>query len=132
MSTIGSGASFTNDPLSLLDIVQRFCDRTGIDTPTTVMQTGDAQIKQIRALLEEEGKDLAGRGDWESMIYEATWPTLAQENQGAMIDIAPNNFRWIKNNTIWNRTTKLPIIGPTDSRSWQAQKAAIQSRRQWN
>lgn len=125
MSTIGSGASFTNDPLSLLDIVQRFCDRTGIDPPTTVMQTGDAQIKQIRALLEEEGKDLAGRGDWESMIYEATWPTLAQENQGAMIDIAPNNFRWIKHNTIWNRTTQIPIIGPSDSRAWQAQKALV-------
>lgn len=125
MSTIGSGASFSNDPLSLLDIVVRFCERTGIDSPITVMGTGDAQIKQIRALLEEEGKDLAARGDWESMIYEATHTTIAAENQGAMIDIAPNNFRWIKNHTIWNRTTKLPIIGPSDSRDWQAQKALV-------
>lgn len=125
MTIIGTGVSASNDPLSLLDLVVRFCQRTALPAPTTVMGNGDAQIIQIRALIEEEGMDLSRRGDWEGLMFEATFPSVAAESQGAILDLAPNNFRSIKNETIWNRTTRLAVCGPMSAREWHARKAMV-------
>lgn len=111
--------------MNLKELVQQFCLRSGIPSPTTVAGSTDTQILQIQALLEEEGNDLASRGDWESLTNEATLVTTATESQGAMADIASNGFRHIKNKTIWDRTDSLPVIGPINQRQWQALKAVV-------
>lgn len=111
--------------MSLLTVVTSFCERVGLPVPTTVMGSTDTQVNQIRALLEKEGNDLSGRGAWQGITFEATHTTLALEDQGAMTTIATNNFRYIKNNTIWDRTDRLPVIGPLDGPEWQALKAML-------
>src|ERR671914_742325 len=113
------------NPLTLLQILTHFSARTGLPPPTTVYGSTDQQIVQVRALLEEEGTDLAKRGEWQGMTFEASLTTIANEDQGALTNIAPNCFRHIKNHTIWDRTTKLPICGPMDSQDWQATKAMV-------
>ena len=55
--------------MSLLTIVTAFCERTNLPTPATVIGTTDQQVKQVKALLEEEGKDLSKRGAWEGLIF---------------------------------------------------------------
>lgn len=82
----------------------------------------DARILQLLRLLEEEGTDLSKRGSWEGLTNEATHTTLASEDQGAITSIATNGYRHIVNNTIWDRTDRLPIalLGSTD---WQTLKA---------
>lgn len=111
--------------MTLLEVVQQFCLRSGIPKPATVTGSTDAQVLQIQALLEEEGDDLAARGDWESLTNEATHTTVATESQGAMTDLASNGFGHIKNQTIWDRTDRLPVIGPINPRQWQALKAVV-------
>ena len=111
--------------MSLLSVVTSFCQRTGLTVPASVMGTTDPQITQIRALLEEEGNDLSSRGAWQGITFEAALTTLAAEDQGAMTTIASNGFRYIKNQTIWDRTNQLPVLGPTDSQEWQALKAVV-------
>lgn len=111
--------------MTLLEVVQQFCLRSGIPKPATVTGSTDTQVLQIQALLEEEGDDLAVRGDWESLTNEATHNTLATESQGAIDTIATNGFRHIKNQTIWDRTDRLPVIGPINQREWQALKAVV-------
>jgi len=91
------------------------------------MGTSDPQIKQIRALLEEEGVDLAARGGWQGITFEASLTTAAAEDQGAMSTIASNGFNYVKNNTIWDRTSRLPVLGPMDAVEWQAMKAVVTS-----
>jgi hypothetical protein len=127
MTIIGTGVSFSNDPLSLLDMIVKFCERTDLRVPDVVMTTTDSQIRQLRSLLEEVGKDLAKRGAWEGMTFEATHTSLAAADQGAIVDIATNNFHYIKDETIWNRTTRLPIYGPMSEREWQARQALVQT-----
>lgn len=107
--------------MSLLTTVQRFCRKTNLTVPTTVIGTTDAQIAQIYALLEEEGNDLSGRGDWNVLTVEATHTTVANENQGEIVDIADNGFRFIKNDTMWDRTENLPLL-VIDGPDWQAEK----------
>ena len=111
--------------MSLLSLVTSFCERTNLTVPTTVIGTTDTQIRQIRALLEEEGNDLSSRGAWQGITFEATLTTVATESQGAMTTIASNGFRYIKNQTAWDRTNKLPVLGPIDSQEWQALKAIV-------
>lgn len=109
--------------MTLLTVVTYFCRRTGLETPTSVVSSTDTRVKQIMALLEEEGNDLSRRHDWERLTYEATLTTVATENQGVMTAIATNGFRHIKNETIWDYTDQLPVLGPLGGREWQATKA---------
>lgn len=110
--------------MSMLTIVQAFCERTKIPVPTTVMGTSDEQILQVRALLEEEGDALSRRGDWEALTVEVSHTTLAAEDQGTVVSIATNGFRYIKDDTMWDRTDKLPIP-LMHSTKWQRFKAAV-------
>lgn len=107
--------------MSLLTIVQAVCERQGTPVPTTVLgDTGDANIVQMRALLEEDGQSLVKRHDLEAIVYEVTHTTVAAEDQGAIATIAGSGFRYIKNQTIWDRDTRLPILGPLEAGDWQA------------
>jgi len=108
--------------VTLLAVVQKFCKRTNISSPTTVYGSTDPQIIQIMSLLEEEGNDLSGRGDWQELTNEATHTTVATESQGAIKTIASNGFRYIKNNTMWDRDLQWPIRVINDG-DWQATKA---------
>lgn len=108
--------------MTMLTVVQRFCTRTGLTSPATVYGTTDPQIRQILALLEEEGSDLSKRGDWNEITFEATHTTTAIEDQGAITTIASNGFNYIKNGTIWDRDLRLPVY-VIDGANWQAAKA---------
>jgi hypothetical protein len=110
---------------TMLEIVTDLCGRQNIPVPTTVYGTSDPQVRQIMRLLEEEGNDLSQRGDWEALTNEAALTTLALEDQGAIASIATNGFSSIKNNTIWDRTNRLPVLGPMDGQEWQAMKAVF-------
>ena len=109
--------------MPLLEVVQYVCRRSGVPVPTNVTGSTDPQVLQMMALLEEEGNDLSSRGAWQGITFEASHTTVATEDQGAIATIASNGFRYIKNQTIWDRTNKLPVIGPLDGQEWQSLKA---------
>lgn len=107
--------------MTVLSIAQQFCRRTGLPSPSTVLGSSDARILQIASLIEEEGNDLAARGGWEALTFESVFTTVASEDQGLVETLAPG-LRYIKNQTIWDRTDTLPVIGPLDPQEWQALK----------
>jgi hypothetical protein len=111
--------------MTLLQTVTHFCERTNLPSPATVYGSSDAQVVQIKALLEETGIDMASRVAWEGITFEATVTSIAAEDQGALTAVATNGFKYIKNGTIWDRTSKLPILGPLSSQEWQALKALV-------
>ena len=111
--------------MAMLQTIQYFCRRANLPVPTTVYGTTDPQVLQVMSLLEEEGNDLAARGSWQALTFEASLTTLAAEDQGTIVSMATNGFRYIKNQTIWDRTNKLPVLGPLDGQEWQALKALV-------
>lgn len=110
--------------LSVLQIVQTACKRIGILAPTVALGSSDQQIIQLVALCEEEGQSLADRHQWEALQVEALFTTVASQAQTSLATIAPS-FNYIVNDTIWNRTLRRPVYGPTSQQDWQ-QKKAIQ------
>lgn len=110
---------------TLLDIVQTLTQRQGIPVPTSVVGSVDSQVTQLMALLQEGLESVSGRGAWEYLINEATWTTTATENQGAISTLATNGYRYLLPQTLWDRTQKLPLLGPLDSADWQALKALV-------
>jgi len=117
--------------MPLLDVIQAVCQRTNVPIPSSVLGTTDPLWTQMLHLLEEEGHDLSERGEWQALTNEATFVTLAAESQGAMTSIATNGFRSVKldphNNTIWDRTNRLPVLGPLSADEWQTRKALLSS-----
>lgn len=110
--------------LSVLQIVQTACKRIGILAPTLAIGSSDQQIIQLVALCEEEGQELSARYAWQGLQTEALFTTVAAQVQTTLATTAPG-FNYIVNNTIWNRTLRRPVYGPTSEQDWQ-QKKAIQ------
>lgn len=108
--------------MTCLSIVQKVCRRVGVATPNSAVSSSDPQILQIVELSNEEGQELAARHEWTVLNKEATFTTLAQQNQGAIATIAPG-LEFIINNTIWNRTQQRPVYGPKTPQGWQQDQA---------
>lgn len=89
------------------------------------MGSTDPQVVQIRALLEEIGNDLNSRFNWNTATFQKLHTTIADEDQGAMTDIVGAGWSYIKNMTIWDRSLRLPVLGPMDGVDWQALKAVV-------
>lgn len=111
--------------MSLLTIVQRFCERTNLSVPNTVIGSTDPQVVQVKALLEEIGIDANSRANWEATDFAVSHTTLALEDQGAMTTIAGAGWNYIKNMTIWDQTRRLPVLGPLTAIQWQTLQAMV-------
>lgn len=112
--------------MTLLQLVQAFCQRTGITVPTQVAGNTDSQIIQVMALLNEVIEDMvnASNGEtWQILDKEAVFTTLAAEDQGALTTLAPYGYLGILQGTIFSRTQQLPSYGPISPIEWQQLKA---------
>lgn len=110
--------------MTVLELIQRFCRRTGVPVPATAIGSTDNQILQIVAILEEEVNDLAKRHNWQGLERQGQFTTINAEDQGH-IDTLSSGFRYIRNNTMWDTSARLPVIGPLDAQQWQAIKAVF-------
>lgn len=111
--------------ITLLQAVQTFCQTTGLRTPTSVIGSSDPTHTQIAALLNEVVEELCDRFVFEEMINETEFITTAVENQGPLTTLAPNGFDRIIDETIYDRTQKIPIYGPIGPQAWQQAKAFV-------
>jgi len=109
--------------MSLITIIQDVSAEIGLSAPTSVVGNTDKKIIQLLQIAQREGKQLSDRYDWSAMQAEATFTQVAAALQGTVADLLGSDFDYIINDTMWNRTTQLPILGPLDQRDWQALQA---------
>lgn len=109
--------------MTLLQIVQEFCQRNGLTVPLIVMASQDDQLTQLVGLANEVCEDIVRRRSWTTLQYEAVFTSVAGEDQGEVAALAPNAFLKILNDTIFDRTRRLPVFGPRSPQQWQAIKA---------
>jgi hypothetical protein len=111
--------------MNVLEVIQRACNAIGIDEPSVAVASTEQDVVQLVELLNQEGRSLSTRHDWQALTYEATFTTVATESQGSLTTIigATQGLRKIVNDTIWNRDTQQPICGPLSKPRRQAYKA---------
>lgn len=107
--------------MTILSVVQKFCRLKGLPFPSTIFGGTDSQVLQIMQIAEEEGKDLRTRGDFNGIIFEKTFTTVAAEIQGDINTIAPG-FRHFIKDTLWDRTAQIPLFS-MNAQEWQYSKA---------
>jgi hypothetical protein len=108
--------------MSLLTIVQGACGQLNLVQPPAVISASDQQTAQLLALARQGGKELARRFDWQALTREATFFTVAAEQQTTLASFA--GFARIIDGTLWNRTQARPVRGPLSPEAWQRRKAA--------
>lgn len=112
--------------MSLLTIVQNVCRLTNLRVPDEVVNSTDTQVQQLFALANEALVELGKSHPWQVLTREHEFLTVAAEEQPGAL---PSDFDWELNNTIFNRTTRLTLIGPITPQLWQAIKAQPQLNR---
>jgi hypothetical protein len=110
--------------VSCLDIIKDVTARLNIPIPTAAATSTDPAVQQLLALCNKEGEWLSNQYDWQSLTLEASFTTLAQENQGALSTIAPY-MKNIINDTMWNRNLRRPVFGPMTPQRWEQLKAMV-------
>ncbi len=105
--------------MTLLQTVQEFCRRRGLDVPSVVIASQDDQLRQIVGLMHEVIDDLLLRYSWNNIQIEATFTTIAAQDQGAMSTLAPYGFKAVINETLFDRTNSRQIMGPINPVEWQ-------------
>lgn len=109
--------------MTLLVLIRDAADIVGLPRPRAVVSSADTQVRQLLALANREGKSLAQRHDWTVQQKTATHTTLAAEDQGTIVSIAPD-FDRLANETTWNRSQQERVGGPLSPIDWQLLQAS--------
>ena len=112
--------------MSLLTVIQKSADLLNIPRPLFVAGNTDQQVRQLFALTNEEGDELAQAADWEYLREQYIFTTVAQDDQTSAV---PADLDRFISNSFFNRTTRRTIIGPITPQQWQAIKAQPQLNR---
>ena len=107
--------------MTLLTIVQDVADEIGLPRPSAVLSSTDQTTRQLLALANREGRQLAQRYKWQALTKEGSFTTVATESQGALTTIAADFSRFL-NDTMYDRTRTWRIVGPLSAQQWQRQK----------
>lgn len=110
--------------MNVLGLIQRFATATGFPVPTLAYANTSSDVQQVIELLNQEGRSLASRHDWQALTFEANFTTVATESQGSINTIIGGTqvLKKIVNDTLFNRTTMQKIRGPLSKMVWQAYK----------
>lgn len=110
---------------SVLAMLQEVADRVNILRPSVLTgATADESGRQLLACAHEEGRECARRGNWQALTIEKTFTTIAAETQTSAI---PAGFDRFVKDTIWNRTSQEPLIGPLTAQEYAEYKGGLTS-----
>lgn len=111
--------------MTILSMIQDVAVEVNIESPSTVIGNTSSQVKQLLALANREGRDLASRYLWSGLVRERTFTFLTQKDQGALNGtvVTDGDVDFIINETIWDRTENIPILGPMSPMLRQAHEA---------
>jgi len=109
--------------MSLSTILNRVVDSIGLPRPSSYVGNSDDTARQLLALANEEGQELANRYRWQKLIKEASFTSTATTTQGTITTIA-TGYSYIVNDTIWNRDNFRPVYGSLSPPRWQKLRAS--------
>lgn len=112
---------------TIAEMVRKVGKRLGVRVTQDPIGSSDFQLQQLVELFNEEVYE-TGKYRWQALIKEATFVTVAQEDQGKFIGDGgiltdADQYNYILSDTMWDRTARQPVIGPNSSMDWQTKQA---------
>lgn len=105
--------------LTVEEMVTQTMQAMGLPAPTTIVGSADKTALQLLALANELGIELIGDGKWQAFYREYHITTAI----GVDTYPLPEDLDGFIADSQWNRTTRLPAIGPLEEYEWQMLKA---------
>lgn len=105
--------------MSFLTLINNVQKRAGLEVTTNPSANANPTVKQLVALANIEGQDLALRHPWSVLQKRESHSALAAEDQGTLASIAADmSLKFIRHTTMWNETTNRIITGPLSPQDW--------------
>lgn len=118
--------------MSLLTIIQNACAEVGVSTPSSAIGNTDANVVQMLALLNREGKWLARGYDWQVLRKEGSFTTSAANQQIADLtsftdtsSATITDFDRFVPKSMWDRTASEQIGEPLTPQRYQGDLANV-------
>lgn len=109
-----------NRYITAKEAVSRVLQSMTMTTPVSVSGSSDPTTKLLWFLLGEVGEALLGASDeWQMLNRTYTINTTAGVTEYAL----PSDFENFIDDTGWNNTARLPLIGPMTSQQWRLLQA---------
>lgn len=83
--------------------------------------SSDETWQQLTQMLTSIGRELADTYLWENLVREHTIPTVALQSAYDL----PADYLNIVDDTIWDRTTQQPLLGPLTPQEWQQMQSGL-------
>lgn len=101
--------------MSFLTMVQDAADEVGIKRPSTLVGGTTTDQRQLIALADRVGRDIANAANWQYLKKEGTI-TLATSDQDYAF---PADYDRLIPSTMWDRTDSRPVLIPESSQNFQ-------------
>lgn len=110
-----------------LQIAQQFSRRNSLPVPAALVGSTDARVLQILQLIEDVAMDVFRRSNWRTCLRRVVFAAQnpANEDQGLLTTICPEDLDHIVPRTFWDITLRRPIFGPVSDMVWQQLKAFV-------
>jgi hypothetical protein len=103
------------------DIVNRAALRLGLVTVTDPFSATDQNQILLCSLLDEVGRDLWTERVWTQLTQFYSFVSVQDQAAYPL----PAGFGFLINQTGWNRTNRLPLLGPLSPQEWEYLKAIL-------
>lgn len=109
--------------MTLLTIIQGAAKELPVSTPSTVISNSESNTVTMLQLAQKEVLELIRQYDWQALLAEGTFTTVAAETQTTLSTVATDILR-ICNDSMWDRTQSKKVLGPLSPQEWQRKKAS--------
>ncbi len=109
--------------MSLLSICQEAASQLGLRQPSTIVGSTDITAQILFRFANQAGKELMRYHDWQNLIEEVTFTSLATQEQTGALPSADYD-RMVYNAEVWDRTNDIRFAGPAPQRLWQRIKVS--------
>ncbi len=110
--------------MSLISICQDAASQLGLAQPSVISGSSDLTAQLLMRYAQQAGKELSKYHDWQNLIVEKTFTSVATQVQTASLPTSDYD-RLPLNVELWNRSLNLRYVGPTPQRTWQRLKSGV-------
>lgn len=106
--------------MSLLTVVQNATVLLGLDRPSAVYGSSNAQVRLLTQLLLVEGRDLVKTYDWSALVTAKTFTFISGNPQTGEPPAAFDRMSRAGDGEyiVWNDTSNWGIVGPVSASQW--------------